>query len=165
MDINFNNFYNCTATFQTQICRKCLQIKLNGFRPVYTFVDITSNTLYKCTATSQTHCLREYSNISSRMNNKFYFISIYFRTNKIGFLNTIAVCELAQSVSWRLAARVRVSLTQTGCDTSTGIFLHSSLFLRGTLGFLVQKLWVSLPEYGAWHNETCRRDMVYILLH
>jgi transposase len=24
----------CTATFRKQICRKCLRIKLNGFRPV-----------------------------------------------------------------------------------------------------------------------------------
>jgi hypothetical protein len=29
-----NTFFKCTVTFQTQICRKCLRIKLNGFRPV-----------------------------------------------------------------------------------------------------------------------------------
>jgi hypothetical protein len=38
-----------------QICRKCLGIKLNGFRPVWTLVDLTSNTFCKCTATFRTH--------------------------------------------------------------------------------------------------------------
>jgi hypothetical protein len=50
-------FYKCTATFRTQICRKCLRIKLNGFRHVQTLVDVTSNSFYKCTATFRTHCL------------------------------------------------------------------------------------------------------------
>jgi hypothetical protein len=45
-------------TSHKQICRKCLLIKLNGFRPVSTLVDITSNTFYKCTATFRTHCIR-----------------------------------------------------------------------------------------------------------
>ena len=36
------------------ICRKCLRIKLNGFRPVQTLVDITSNNFCKCTATFRT---------------------------------------------------------------------------------------------------------------
>jgi hypothetical protein len=56
VDITSNTFYKCTATFRTQIWRKCLRIKLNGLRPVYTLVDITSNTFYKCTATFRTHC-------------------------------------------------------------------------------------------------------------
>jgi hypothetical protein len=43
VDITSNTFYKCTATFRTQICRKCLRIKLNGFRPVQTLVDVTSN--------------------------------------------------------------------------------------------------------------------------
>jgi hypothetical protein len=30
----FQNFFKCTANFRTQIRRKCLRIKLNGFRPV-----------------------------------------------------------------------------------------------------------------------------------
>jgi hypothetical protein len=51
-----NTFYKCTATSRTQICRKCLRIKLNEFRPVQTLVDIASNTFYKCTATFGTHC-------------------------------------------------------------------------------------------------------------
>jgi hypothetical protein len=34
MDITTNTFYNCTATFRKQISRKCLGMKLNGFRPV-----------------------------------------------------------------------------------------------------------------------------------
>jgi hypothetical protein len=34
VDITFNTFYKCTATSGTQIWRKCLRIKLNGFRPV-----------------------------------------------------------------------------------------------------------------------------------
>jgi hypothetical protein len=42
-----------------QICRKCLRIKLNGFRPVYTLVDITSNILYKCTETFRTPCIKQ----------------------------------------------------------------------------------------------------------
>jgi hypothetical protein len=37
------------------IYRKCLQIKLNGFRPVWMLVGITSNTLHKCTSTFRTH--------------------------------------------------------------------------------------------------------------
>jgi hypothetical protein len=52
---HFKHFHKCTATFRKQICRKCLQIKLNGFNPVQTFVDITSNTCYMCTATFETH--------------------------------------------------------------------------------------------------------------
>ena len=43
-----------------QICRKCLRIKLNRFRPVETLVDITSNTFYKCTATFRTHYIYIY---------------------------------------------------------------------------------------------------------
>jgi hypothetical protein len=31
---HFQHFYKCTTTFRTQICRKCLRIKLNGFRSV-----------------------------------------------------------------------------------------------------------------------------------
>jgi hypothetical protein len=31
---HFQQFYKCTATFRTHICKKCLRIKLNGFRPV-----------------------------------------------------------------------------------------------------------------------------------
>jgi hypothetical protein len=31
VDITSNKFYTCTATFRTQICRMCMQIKLNGF--------------------------------------------------------------------------------------------------------------------------------------
>jgi hypothetical protein len=27
-----NTFYKCTATFRTQICRKCLRMKLEGFK-------------------------------------------------------------------------------------------------------------------------------------
>jgi hypothetical protein len=57
VEITSNIFGKCTANFRTQICRKCLRIKLNGFRPVYTPVDITSNTFYKCTATFRTHCI------------------------------------------------------------------------------------------------------------
>jgi hypothetical protein len=49
-------FYKCTATFRTHMCKKCLWIKLNGFRPIETLVDITPNTLYKCTATFRTRC-------------------------------------------------------------------------------------------------------------
>ena len=45
---------SCCALRHKQICRKCLQIKLNGFRPVQTLMDITSNTFYKCSATFQT---------------------------------------------------------------------------------------------------------------
>jgi len=37
-----------------KICRKCLRIKSNGFRPVYTLMDIISSTFYKLTATFQT---------------------------------------------------------------------------------------------------------------
>jgi hypothetical protein len=58
MDITSNIFYKWTATFRTQICRKCLRIKLNGFRSVSTLVDITSNIFYKCTATFRTHICR-----------------------------------------------------------------------------------------------------------
>jgi hypothetical protein len=57
VDITSNAFYKCTATFRTQICRKCLWIKLNELRPVQTLVDITSNTFYKCTATFRTYCI------------------------------------------------------------------------------------------------------------
>jgi hypothetical protein len=39
----------------------------------------------------------EYSNISSSMNNTFYFLSIYPHTNKIGLLNSIAIYEQAHS--------------------------------------------------------------------
>jgi hypothetical protein len=56
VDITCNTFYECTATFRTQICRKCLRIKLNGLKPVSTLVDITCNTFYECTATFRTHC-------------------------------------------------------------------------------------------------------------
>jgi hypothetical protein len=42
-----------------QICRKCLRIKLNGFRPVSTLVNITSNIFYKCTATFRTQIRRK----------------------------------------------------------------------------------------------------------
>jgi hypothetical protein len=42
-------------TSHKQICRKCLQTKLNVFRPIWTVVDINSNTFYKCTATFRTH--------------------------------------------------------------------------------------------------------------
>jgi hypothetical protein len=55
VDITFNTFHKFTATFRTQICRKCLRIQLNGFRSVQTLVDITSNIIYKCTATFRTH--------------------------------------------------------------------------------------------------------------
>jgi hypothetical protein len=34
MDITSNTFYNGTVTFRMHICRKCLRIKLNRFRPV-----------------------------------------------------------------------------------------------------------------------------------
>jgi hypothetical protein len=37
-------------TLRTQICRKCLRIKLNVFRPVQTLVDTSSSIFYKCTA-------------------------------------------------------------------------------------------------------------------
>jgi hypothetical protein len=40
-----------------QICRKCLRIKLNGFRAVKTLVDNTFNNLCKCTPTFRTHCM------------------------------------------------------------------------------------------------------------
>jgi hypothetical protein len=30
VDITSNTFYKCTATFPTQICGKCLRVKLNG---------------------------------------------------------------------------------------------------------------------------------------
>jgi hypothetical protein len=33
VDITSNTFYKCTATSRTQICRKCLRIKLKWFRP------------------------------------------------------------------------------------------------------------------------------------
>jgi hypothetical protein len=49
---------------QTQICRKCLQIKLNRFMPVSTLVDITSNTFYKFTVAFRTHCTRDNQNFS-----------------------------------------------------------------------------------------------------
>jgi hypothetical protein len=42
VDITSKAFYKCTATFRTQICRKCLRIKLNGFMPVYKLVDSLS---------------------------------------------------------------------------------------------------------------------------
>jgi hypothetical protein len=45
-------------TSHKQICRKCLRIKLNGFRLVSTLVDVTSNTFYKCTATFRTRRIR-----------------------------------------------------------------------------------------------------------
>jgi hypothetical protein len=48
-----------------QICRKCLQIKLNGFRLVQTPMDITSNTFYRCTATLRTHCRRMMEEVNS----------------------------------------------------------------------------------------------------
>jgi hypothetical protein len=54
VDITSNTFHKCTVTFRTQICRKCLRIKLNVFRPVSTHVDITSNTFHKCTVTFRT---------------------------------------------------------------------------------------------------------------
>jgi hypothetical protein len=57
VDITSSTFYKCTATFLKLIYRKCLQIKLNGFRPVSTLVGITSYTFYKCTATFLTHCI------------------------------------------------------------------------------------------------------------
>jgi hypothetical protein len=56
-NITSNTFYKSTSNFRTQICRKCLRIKLNGFRPVSTQMDITFNTFYKCTATFRTHCI------------------------------------------------------------------------------------------------------------
>jgi hypothetical protein len=56
VDITSNTFYKFTATFRTQICRKCLRIELNGFRSVSTLVDITSNTLYKRKVTFWTNC-------------------------------------------------------------------------------------------------------------
>jgi hypothetical protein len=56
MDITSNTFCKFTATFRTQICRKCLRIKLNGFRPIWTLTDIASNTFCKCTATFRTNC-------------------------------------------------------------------------------------------------------------
>jgi hypothetical protein len=34
VDITSNTFYNAIATFRTQVSRKCLRIKLNGFRSV-----------------------------------------------------------------------------------------------------------------------------------
>jgi hypothetical protein len=40
----------------TQICRKCLRITSNGFRPESRLADITSNTFYKCIATFRTPC-------------------------------------------------------------------------------------------------------------
>jgi hypothetical protein len=46
VDITCNKFYNCTATFRTQICKKCLQIKLNRFRPVHALVNKTSDNFY-----------------------------------------------------------------------------------------------------------------------
>jgi hypothetical protein len=54
-----NTFCKCTANFRTQICRKCLRIKLNGFGPVSTLVDITSNTFCKCTANFRTQICRK----------------------------------------------------------------------------------------------------------
>jgi hypothetical protein len=46
---------------QMQICRKCLRIKLNGFRPVEMLTGITSITFHKCTVTFRTHCAILYS--------------------------------------------------------------------------------------------------------
>jgi hypothetical protein len=34
VDIASNTSYKCTTNFRTQICRECLRIKFNGFRPV-----------------------------------------------------------------------------------------------------------------------------------
>jgi hypothetical protein len=87
VDITCNTFYKCTATFRTQIWRKCWRITLtlilltwsigwapnnasiwqmgfnlafeglNEFRPVLTLVDITSKTFCTCTANFRTHCI------------------------------------------------------------------------------------------------------------
>jgi hypothetical protein len=62
---HFQHFYKCTATFRMQIYRKCLRIKLNGFRPVSTLVDITSIIFYKYTATFRTHCITEMERVYS----------------------------------------------------------------------------------------------------
>jgi hypothetical protein len=94
LDITSNTFYKCTATFRTQIYKKCLRIKLNGFRHVSTLVDITSYTFYKCTATFRTQiykkCLliklngfRHVSTLVDITSNTFYKCTATFRTQRI----------------------------------------------------------------------------------
>jgi hypothetical protein len=63
VNITSNDYYKCTATLRTKICRKWLRIKLNRFGPIWTIVNITSNTFYKCTATLPTKICRKWLRI------------------------------------------------------------------------------------------------------
>jgi hypothetical protein len=80
VDITSNTFYKCTATFPTQICRKCLRIILNVFRHVSTLVNITSNTIYTCTTTFRRHC------IYKRLSKTFLRCLIYRLYDVVSFI-------------------------------------------------------------------------------